>query len=44
MLAKMNVLNEAKKEGTFIQGLKDSKKIKRKVSQNLGDLQNLLIK
>ena len=44
MLVKKNVLNEINKEGTFTQGFKDCKKIKRKVSQNLDDLQNLLIK
>ena len=41
MVVKKNVLNEINKEGTFTQGLKDCKKIKRKVSQNFGDLQNL---
>ena len=44
MLAKKNVLNEINKEGTFTQDFKDCRKIKRKVSQNLDDLQNLLIK
>ena len=44
MLVKKNVLNETNKEGTFTQGFKDCNKIKRKVSQNLEDLQNLLIK
>ena len=44
MLVKKNVLNEINKERTFPQGFKDSRKIKRKVSQNLDDLQNLLIK
>ena len=44
MLVKKNVLNAINKEGTFTQGFKDCKKIKRKVSQNLDDLQNLLIK
>ena len=44
MLVKKNVLNEINKEETFAQGFKDCKKIKRKVSQNLDDLQNLLIK
>ena len=44
MLVKKNVLNEINKEGTFTQGFKDCRKIKRKVSQNLDDLQNLLIK
>ena len=42
-LVKKNVLNEIKKEG-FTQGFKDCKKIKRKISQNLDDLQKLLIK
>ena len=37
-------LNKINKEETFTQGFKDWRKIKRKVSQNLGDLQNLLIK
>ena len=32
------------KEGTFTRGFKDCRKIKRKVSQNLDYLQNLLIK
>ena len=32
------------KEGTFTQGFKDRRKIKSKVSQNLDDLQKLLIK
>ena len=32
------------KEGTFTQGFKDCRKFKRKVSQNLEDLQNLLIR
>ena len=44
MLVKTNVLNEINKERTFTQGFKDCKKIKRKVPQNLGNLQNLLIK
>ena len=44
MLVKKNVLNEINKEETFSQGFKDCRKIKRKVSQNLNDLQNLLIK
>ena len=44
MLVKKNVLNEINKEGTFTQGFKDCRKIKRKVSQNLDYLQNLLIK
>ena len=33
-----------KKEGTFTQGFKDCKKIQRKISQSLDDLQNLPIK
>ena len=33
-----------KKERTFTQSLKDCRKIKMEVSQNLDDLQNLLIK
>ena len=44
MLVKKNVLNEINKEGTFPQGFKDYRKIKRKVAQNLDDFQNLLIK
>ena len=44
MLVKKNVLNEIDKGRTFTQGFKDCRKIKRKVSQNLDDLQNLLIK
>ena len=44
MAVKRNVLNEINKEGTFTQGFKDCRKIKRKVSQNLDYLQNLLIK
>ena len=43
MLVK-NVLNETNKEGTFTQNFKDCREIKRKVSQNLYDLQNLQIK
>ena len=43
-LEKKNVLNGTNKEGTFTQRFKDCRKIKRKVSQNLDDLQNLLIK
>ena len=43
MLVRKSVLNEINK-GTFTQGFKDCRKIKRKVSQNLDDLQNLLIK
>ena len=41
--SKGNVLNEINKERTFTQGFKDCNKIQRKVSQNLEDLQNLLI-
>ena len=44
MLVKKNVLNKINKEGTFTQGFRDCRKIKRKVSQNLDDLQNLLMK
>ena len=44
MLVKKNVLNEINKEGTIPQAFKDCRKIKRKVSQNLDDFQNLLIK
>ena len=44
MVVKKNVLNEINKEGTFTHGFKDCRKIKRKVSQNLDDIQNLLIK
>ena len=43
MLVKKNVLNEINKEGTFTEGFKECSKIKRKVSQNLENLQNLLI-
>ena len=44
MLIKKNVLNGINKEATFTLDFKDCTKIKRKVSQNLDDLQNLLIK
>ena len=44
MLAKKNILNEINKKGIFTQNFKDCRKIKRKVSQNLDDFQNLLIK
>ena len=44
MLVQKNVLNAINKEWTFTQGFKDCRKIKRKVSQNLGDLENFLIK
>ena len=40
MLVKKNVLNKINQEGTFTQGFKDCREIKRKVSQNL----DLLIK
>ena len=43
MLVRKNVLNEINKEGTFTQGFNNCRKIKRKLSQNLDDLQNLLI-
>ena len=43
MLVRKNVLNEINKEGTFTQGFNDCREIKRKLSQNLDDLQNLLI-
>ena len=43
MLVKKNVLNEINKEETFTQGFKECWTIKRKVYQNLDDLQNLLI-
>ena len=43
MLVKKNVLNEINKEGTFTQDFKDCMKIKRETSQNLDDLQSLLI-
>ena len=39
-----STLNEIKKGRSFTQDFKDNRKIKRKVSQNLDDLQNLLIK
>ena len=44
MLVKKNVLIEINKDGTFTQGFKDCRKIKRKVSQNLDCLKNFLIK
>ena len=44
MLVKNKVLNEINKEGTLTQGFKDCRKIKRKLSQNLDDLQNLLVR
>ena len=40
MLVRKNVLNEINKEGTFAQGFNDCRKIERKVSQNLDDLQS----
>ena len=44
MLVKKKLLNEINKEGPFTQGFKYCGKIKRKVSQNLENLQNLLIR
>ena len=44
MLVKKSSLNEIIKEGTFTKGFKNWRKIKRKVSQNWSELQNLLIK
>ena len=44
MTVRQNLLNEINKEKTFTQSFNDFRKIKRKVSQNLDDLQNLLIK
>ena len=45
MLVKKNALNKIiNKEGKFTHGFKDCKKIKRKASQTLDDLQNLLVK
>ena len=44
MLVKKDVLNAINKEGALTQGFKDCRKIKKKVSRNLDDLQNLLIK
>ena len=38
MLVKKNILNEINEEGTFNQGFKDCRKIKRKVSEKLDDL------
>ena len=38
MLVKKSVLNEINKEGTFTQGFKDSRKIKRTTYQNLENL------
>ena len=44
MTVRQNLLNEINEEETFTQSFNDCRKIKRKVSQNLDDLQNLLIK
>ena len=44
MTVRQNLLKEINKEETFTQSFNDCRKIKRKVSQNLDDLQNLLIK
>ena len=44
MLVRKNVLNEINKEGAFTQGFNDCRKTKRRVSHNLDDLQNMLIK
>ena len=44
MLVSKRVLNKRNKEGTFAQCFKNRRKIKRKASQNLDNLQNLLIK
>ena len=44
MLVTKNLLNEINQEGTFSQCFNGCRKIKRKVSQNLDDLQNLLTK
>ena len=44
MLVRKNVLNKINKKGAFAQGFNDCTKTKRKVSQNLDNLQNLLIK
>ena len=44
MLVKKNVQNEKNKEGAFTQSFKDCRKIKRKASHDLDNLQNLLIK
>ena len=38
MLVKKSVLNEINKEGTFTQGFKDWRKIKRTTYQNLDNL------
>ena len=44
MLVKKSSLSEIYKKGTFTQGFKDWSMIKRKVTRNLGELQDLLIK
>ena len=44
MLVSKRVLNKRNKEGPFTQCSKNRRKIKRKASQNLDNLQNLLIK
>ena len=44
MLVSKRVLNKRNKEGTFTQCFKNRRKIKRKTSQDLDNLQNLLIK
>ena len=44
MLVKKNVQNEKNKEGAFTRSFKDCRKIKRKASHDLDNLQNLLIK
>ena len=44
MLVSKRVLNKRNKEGVFTQCFKNRRKIKRKASQNLDNLQNLLIK
>ena len=43
ILVKKSSLTEINKEGKFTQGFKNWRKIKRKVFQNLGDLEILLI-
>ena len=44
MLVRKSVLNEINEKAAFTQGFNDCRKIKRKVSQNLDDLLNLVIK
>ena len=44
LLVRKSVLHEINKEGKFTQGFNDCREAKKKVSQNLDDLQNLLIK